>query len=137
MGDALPRRRRQRLGDLAADAKHLWHGKRAPGHECLERLAVQQLHDEVRRVAFAADIEQGADVGMREPGNRARLTVEPLSRVARHRHGGRQDFHRHEPIQPRVARLVNLPHAAGAECCEHFVWTEPGAGSQTHADAAL
>ena len=33
------------------------------------------------RVAFAADIEQGADMGMRQSGNRARLPFEPLSRI--------------------------------------------------------
>ena len=137
MGDPGPGRRGQRFGDLTADAKHLRHLERAFGDACLERLAVEQLHDQVRGLALAAHVEQRAHIGMREPGNRAGLPLEPLSRVARHRHGRRQDLHGNEPIQPVIARLVDLSHAAASQRRQHLVWTEARAGSQAHGHAAL
>ena len=43
----------------------------------------------------------------------------------------RQHLHRHRPLQPRVPRLVDLPHPARAERRQDLVGTEAGASRQS------
>ena len=45
-----------------------------------ERLAFEELHDQVVARPSAADVVERADVGMRELRDRSRLTLEPLPR---------------------------------------------------------
>ncbi len=66
MGDPFLRRCCQRLGDLTPDAQHLGHLEGPSGDELFERLAVEQFHDEIQRVAFAPDIEESTHMRMRE-----------------------------------------------------------------------
>ena len=78
-------------------------------------LAVQQLHDqEDAAVAGLADIVERADVGVLQRGRGPRLAQEPLARRRFTGQRGGQHLDRHVAVETRVARLVDLPHAAGA-----------------------
>ena len=76
-----------------------------------------------------ADVVERADVRMLEARDVPRFALEPLA-PARHRRpdAGRQHLDGDEAIEPRVARLVDLAHAAFADEGEDLVGTEPGAG---------
>ena len=74
-----------------------------------------------------ADIVDAADVGMVECGDGARLALETSPRVGIARDLGRKDFDRHGAIEPRVARAIDLAHAALADLGGDFVGTEAGA----------
>ena len=50
----------------------------------------------------------------------------------RRRHVRRQHLHRHRPLQPRVPRLVDLPHPARSDRRQDLVRTEPRSHRQTH-----
>ena len=43
-----------------------------------------------------------------------------------------QGFQRHRAVQPGVARSIHFPHAARADGCEDFIWTEMFAGRLRH-----
>ena len=71
------------------------------------------LHDEKRDALLLADVIERADVGMIELRDDARFPMEALAEL---RVGGELvglDFDRDNPIQPRIARAIDLAHAAG------------------------
>ena len=105
------------VGDLAADAQRLIEGKRAsrPLEASGERLALEILHHQVLDVAVAADVVHHADVRMGERGDGARLTLEAQPSLGIRGEIRRQDLDGDGPIEPRVAGLVDLAHAASAE----------------------
>ena len=74
------------------------------------------------------DVIERADVRMIEARDRSRFALEPL-RNADSKHVRRENLDRDRAIEPRVARLVDLAHAARAERREDFVGAEavPGA----------
>ena len=55
--------------------------------------------------------------------------------VGRERRG--QDFDRDVTSEPRIARTVDLAHAAGAEGGDDFVGAEPAAGSEGHSSGGI
>src|SRR5687767_15790632 len=88
---------------------------RSLGETVGQRLPLEVLHDEVLDLAFPTDVMQRADVRVRELRDRLRLPLEALARLDRGRHVCRQDLDRHGPLEPRIARLVHLPHPARPE----------------------
>lgn len=80
-------------------------------------------HDETYAAAFA-DIMDDRDVRMVERRRRFRLTREAKHPVLVRREISGQNFQRHRAIQPRVAREINLSHAAGAEQGIDLIVTE-------------
>jgi len=64
--------------------------------------------------------------------DRAGFTVESLMELRIGRKRRRQDFDGDDAIEPRVARFVDLAHAAGTECGLDFVGPEPRAGGKAH-----
>src|SRR5437899_2661517 len=81
----------------------------------LQRLPLEILHDQVIDAVLMADVVQRADIRMGEAGDGLRLAFEsePQLRVFRKRGG--EHLHRDGAIEPRVARTVDLAHAAGAD----------------------
>jgi hypothetical protein len=69
----------ERIGDVAANRQHLFDRERplGVGQPGCQRLAVEVFHDKVVDLLVAADIVDGADVRMRQRGNRPRLALEP------------------------------------------------------------
>ena len=142
MDDAGAVRLGKRIGDLQGDRhglverqgsyRGLTSGTRS--QSCLERLPIEVFeHEEIRR-ALAADVVQGADVRVVQGGHDPRLALEPVAelRIARERVG--EDLDRDRAIEPRVARLVHLAHAAGTQGGEDLIGAEVGAGSEGHVE---
>ena len=127
--DPLPVRLVQRVGDLRSRSAA---SARAAARPCARRsLSVSPssiLHDQVLGLALAPDVVESADVRMRELRDRLRLALEALAHLGRRRHVRRQHLDRHRPLQPRVPRLVDLPHPARAERRQDLVGAETGSG---------
>src|SRR5262245_29991016 len=100
-----------------------------------QRLALEELHDEKRRAAFLTDLVRRADVRMLELRERTGFAVEALSEVRVEREDIGQDLEGHDAIEPRVARLVHLAHAARAEGRNDFVTAEPSSWNEGHTDS--
>ena len=107
----------------------LW--QRAAFQACPERLAVEQLGDQVRHVA-GADVEDRQQVGMRQRRDRARLLGEPGQPVGIVGGAARQDLDRHVAAEPRIASAIDLAHAARADRRDDLVGAESGTGREGH-----
>ena len=86
---------------------------------------------------WSPDVVQRADVRMVERRDGARFALEALAELGIGGECVGQDLDRDDAIEPRVARLVDLAHAAGADEREDFVGAEAGAGGQSHGLLAL
>ncbi len=92
-----------------------------------QRLAFEMLHHQIVHALLVTDVEERADVGMRERSDRLRLTDEPRLRI---RVGVAENLDRDYAIEPRVARLPDLAHAASADGGQDFIRPETGADGQ-------
>ena len=90
------------------------------------------LHHEEGEVVLLPDIVKRADVGMTHPRDGPRFTLEALQppRIGRGRRG--EDLDRDEPIEPRVARAIDLAHRAGSQRRQDLVGSESCAGMDGH-----
>ena len=86
-----------------------------PLHELLDGLAGHVLHDDERRARRAAAVVDGHDVRMVQGGRRTRLAVEPGHELDVVGETLAQHLDRHEPLEGRVGRQVDLGHAAAAQ----------------------
>src|SRR6185312_11476956 len=104
----------------------LGHGHRAALQAMEQGLALQQLQHQVGPSVVLADLMQGADVGMVERADGLRFALEAL---ARQRAGGLgKELDGHVAVQPRVARLEHLAHAARAQRFEQLEGTDVSRG---------
>ena len=70
----------QRLADLGRDARRLVRRQRPVAREASgERLALDQLEHDARRLAIDVDVVDRHDPGMRQAGHRAGLGRQPLA----------------------------------------------------------
>src|SRR5262249_475784 len=97
-----------------------------------ERLALEVLHDQVVGLAFAADVVERADVRVRELRDRLGFALEPLADLLAGTELGGEDLDRDVAVEPGVASLVDLAHAAGGERGNDLVGPEPGSGGERH-----
>jgi len=81
-------------------------------------LPLEQLHREEWRAVVMADLENLADVRVRERRSRARLANEAVLRSGA---GIAQDLDRDGAIEALVARLEHAPHAAFADLAHDAV----------------
>ena len=82
---------------------------------CRQRLALQELHHQIRHAAVDAGVRHRDDVGVGERRQRPRLPLETLAPL---RDGGRvlvQHLDRHEPAELGLLRPVHDAHTALAE----------------------
>ena len=123
--------RLERVGERDAEIDHLVDAQAAAMDPSRERLAFEQLHREKRHVAIVADVIDHADVGVAQRRCGARFALKPLDRFA----GGsvaRKKFQRDQSTEPRIERLVDLPHPAAAEQPDDLVWSDLTAGTDGH-----
>jgi hypothetical protein len=129
--------------DLQAMAHDLRGREKPPGHDVVEGFPLHEFHHEevtfvlVRPQRFAADVVQHANVRMVEPGDGARLTLEPLTRVDVARNVGTQDFEGDKAIEPPVLRTIDFTHAAGSKRSLDLIWPESSARGQCHSERIL
>ena len=76
-----------------------------------------------------ADVVEVADVRMVEGGDRAGFALEALAPLLVAGQLFRQDFDGNQAIEPGVARLIDLAHAAGADQPDDFVGAEARTGA--------
>src|SRR5204863_7742647 len=100
-----------------------------------ERFPLDQLHHQrapVRRTVEGLEAENLRDAAVAERGERLRFALEPREAIGIGGDGIGQDLDRHVAIELRVARAIDLAHAAGAEWGDDFVRADARAGSEGH-----
>ena len=107
-------------------------GQPLVGQALTQRLARQELGHGVRGAVDLAKVEERKNIGVRQRRDGAGLALEPRDRVGRFREALGKDLDRDFAAQTRVARAIDLSHAACAERRHDRVRTEPGIGSQPH-----
>ena len=92
-----------------------------------QRRPLEVLHHQVIDPVLAADVVDGADVGVAQRRQAPRFALEPLTDdwIGGQRRG--QDLDRDGAIEPRVAGRVDFAHTAGAERAGDLVRAEAGA----------
>ena len=130
--DPLPVRFVESVGDLDSVAQCLLERQGSLEKPLRHRLALQVLHDQVLGVAFATHVMQRADVRVRELRDRLRLAFETLAGLGRRREMRRQHLDCDRPVQPRVARPIDLPHSARAEGGHDLVRPKTGPRGKRH-----
>ena len=103
-------------------------GQRALLEAGAQRLAVDELGDDERGVAVLRELEDGEDVRMRELRDAHRLALEPRERAGIRRELRGEDLDGDVAIEPRIARAIDLAHAARADGGDDLVVPEAGAG---------
>src|SRR2546428_12418526 len=73
----------ERVGNLHSVAERLPERERALLHAVRQRLAFQELHDQIVGLPLAADVVQGADVRVGELRDRFRLPLETQANFGR------------------------------------------------------
>jgi hypothetical protein len=121
MHDARPVRAVEGVGDLDAETEHVVDRERPALNAIRERLALDQLHDEVEIVPLAPDVVDDADVRMVERGNEPRLALEARADLGRACQIARQDLDRDLAAEAAVAGAIDLAHASGADGREDLV----------------
>ena len=101
----------QRFSDLDRVANGLARRQRAASEPRRERLSLDVLHDQEGRFLLAADVVQRADVRVVQRGDEARLAFEAGPAIDR-RERSAENLQRDRAVDPRVARLIDLPHPA-------------------------
>src|SRR5262249_2467739 len=132
MYDAGAVRGGQGVGDLDRDPQDLLDGQRSLLQPLEQRLAVQVLHDEEGAAMVLADIVRDACVRMGELRGGAGFAIEAPAELRTRRERFRKDLDRHAAIEPRVARAVDLTHAACTDGGNDLVWAEPRSGRERH-----
>ena len=97
---------------------------------CDEILTLDQFHHERRDATAFFKAVDAADVRMIQRRERLRFTLKAGDPLGISDERVRQDLDRHVAIQRRVARSVDLAHAAGPEGGEDLVRAEAGAGAE-------
>ena len=78
------------------------------------------------------DVVERADVRVIQGRDRARLSLEPCAELRVVRDVVRKDLDGHRAVEPRVACLVDLPHATRAERRHDLVRSQPSAVTERH-----
>jgi hypothetical protein len=89
----------------------------------VERLAVQELHHQIRHALFDPDVVHLDDVGMAHARETLSLTQKARDGLALAARRGAQHLERHALAQPRVQRGIDVAHAPRAEILEYLVAT--------------
>ena len=118
----------QPLCDLHPDLERFPRGKGAAGEPRPQRLALEELLDDVRCTFVRADVVNGEDVRVVERRCRPRLALEPLQALRVGREFRWQDFDRHVAPEPRVASAPYFAHPAGTDGGDDLIRPESGAG---------
>ena len=118
--DALLVRVLERLADGRHDHQRLLRRQLPRLQQLPQAHAVHKLHQQVIEAVGLAEVIDGDDVGMVEPGQGLRLAREPLGKARVFLLLAGQDLERHKAVEPRLARLIDHAHAAAAQAFENF-----------------
>ena len=110
MDDPLPVGSGQALGDLVGVVDGLARRETPARKLRTQRLAFQQLLDDVGRPVMLADVVDDRDVGVVEDPGRTGFLLETLQPVRVLRAGSGQDLDSHIAAEPRIFAPVHLSH---------------------------
>jgi hypothetical protein len=130
--DALLVRGGEGLRDLRPELHHLVERQRALLQAIREDLALEQLHHQEVRVGLVADVEERADVGVVEGGDRLGLALEALAALLVLGEGGGEDLDSDAAVEAGVLPPPDLAHSAGADGRRQLVGPEPRSGLDWH-----
>jgi hypothetical protein len=131
VNDASGMRGVKRVGDFDGDIEQRAQGHRSPVDAMLERLALEQLHDDEVLVLVLADVVDRADVRMIQSRGRLRLALKALDGHGIARQIGGEELQCHRSAKTRILGAVHDTHAAAAKVLDHLVVTD-GPGDQVH-----
>jgi hypothetical protein len=118
MHDVRGVRVRERLRDRHDELDHAAERHAAAGHHLRQLRALDVLEHHVRQAAEQLDLVDHDDVLVAASRGRARFDEKPLGQLRRAR---AEELHRDAPAEPRVAREIDLAHAAAAELADQLV----------------
>ena len=84
-------------------------------HVLLEGDAVDELHNDVLRVAAGGNIIHGHDIGVGKLRHRTALIPEAAADLLVFRHVGLEDLYGDHTVEPVAFCLIHIGHAAGAD----------------------
>ena len=97
-------------------------GQRAASDAVLERLALEELHDDVASLVFIlANFVDSANVGMVQGGGGTGLAQEAVQRNFVSRNILGQEFQRHHATQGGIFGFINHAHPAAAELLNNTI----------------
>ena len=129
MNDALAVRRIHGVGHREGEIDERRGGHGAARQSLLQRLAFEQFHRDERRIA--ADVVDGADVGMVERRGGTRFPLKAFQDLRRLRDPVRQHFDGDHALETGIPRPIHVAHPASADQRDDFV--RPQAGFQRKA----
>ena len=132
MDHALLVRRGERVRERDREVEHPRDRQAAGRHQVVERLAIDQLHGQEADALCLLDRMQDDDVRVAECGHALGLALEPREPIGIPGHVVRAHLERDVAPEPRVARAIDLAHAAGTEQRDDFIRSEGASGSERH-----
>ena len=108
-------RRRQSTCELDADLDNVADRQRALLQAVPQRLALDELGDEVRTVIDFAEIVYHDDMRVVQTGRGSGFLMKPSEPIAVNGEMRRQELERHRPIELGVVGQIHLAHAARAQ----------------------
>ena len=128
MDDAVSMRVVESTGDLDCMCQRDVERQRPLFQTRRERVALEELHDEVVSLVMTTDVVQRADVRVREGGNRPGFAGESGPLLFVKCEVDRENLDRHRAIETGVGRAEDLAHAAGTEQTFYAIRAESGTG---------
>ena len=119
-------------GGLERELRRPARGKGAGREAAAERLAFEQLRNDVGRSLVRPDVEDRRDVRMVQKAGGFGLLLETPQAIGVARKALGKDLERDVAAQPRVPRAVDVTHPPGAEPREDFVGPEPSLRREWH-----
>ena len=106
--------------------------QRAAPQRLAQGFALEQLRDDVRRLALDVHVVDRDDVGMAERRGGPRLLLEAAEPIGPGGDRRRQHLDGDVAAEPGVARAEHLAHASGADRRDDLVRAEARAGGHRH-----
>src|SRR5262249_22599997 len=125
------------LEQLACDLERAREWEPALVQQLAEVGAREQLRDEEWRAAFDADVVDGEDRWMLDPGGCARFDLGASQALGVRRQALGQALDRDVPPKPPVARPIDLAHPARSEQGDDLVRAKTRVGSERHVGTIL
>ena len=135
--DALGVRGGERVRHLGADRQQPLDRQAARREQAAQALPVDELHHDVVIRRRRPELVDRHDVRVVERGGRLRLELEPRHEARVAGPGLGQRLERDLPLQPRVARAIDLAHAPGPEGLKDLVSSQPSSRGERHASRCL
>ena len=130
MDDPLLMGRRQATRHLDRDVQRLARGEMTVPEPLPQRLAVEQLGDDLGPAVIGAYVMNDEDVGVVEGGDDARFLLEAALAFRVGGERGRKHLHGDLPVEARVPRPEHLAHPTRSEGSPEDVRTESRAVRQ-------